>query len=1420
VRVASAARAIESSLVATIIMIVTLCAPAAAREVARFIPHLSLTDLQPVKVLFAPDDSTLLLVVNSNGRIDLFDISNSGRPVKITEISAAAVDAAFTPKGTSRDNIKIVSNSFDGSVRLWTLDGRPIGKPFKGHAGIVASVAFAPDGAHVASGGADGTVRMWTLDGKSLGEPFKGHEGIVYSVAFSPNGQRIVSAGADGTVRLWTLDGRPVGEPFKGHEGWISNATFSPDGTRILSGGRDGTVRIWTLDGKPAGEPFKGHAGKIYGVVFSPGGAPIISGGADGTVRLWAPSGEQIADPLKGHNGEVWTVAFSSDGTRFASGGDDGFVRVWMLAAKATPFKAHDGRALSVAFSPDGTRIVSGGADGTFRLWTITGQVAAKPVSAHEGRVLSVAFSPDGKLVVTAGSDGTVRLWELDGRPVGEPFKADKSWVSSAAFSPDGTQIVSGGADGTLRVWTLDGKSLGEPFKGHEGSVYSVAFSPNGQRIVSAGADGTVRLWTLDGKQVVAPFKGHDRRVWSVAFSRNGNRIISGGEDGTVRLWTPDGKPAAEPFTGHDIVFSVAYSSGDALIVSSGPDGIRLWTPDGRPAAEPIKGHEGTVWSVAFTRQNLQFVSGGMDGTVRVWTLDGKAAAEPFKGRGDPPLRAAFSPTGSHIAASDARRTQLWPLDGTAAGPLTIHHEALSLAFSPDAALIVSGGIDGMLRLSTLDGKESATRFGEHEGGVSSVAFSADGSRIVSGGRDGTVRLWTLEGKAVAEPFKGHKQVRSVAFSPDGSRIVSGDDDGTIRLWTIDGKAAAEPFKAGNDGILSIAFSPDGDHILSGDFNGIRRWSIQARTYSSWDSCAPRSGIGFLRNGQFWIGCSDRLILHTPSFKRLGEVFPTSLGIIGLLYSEGVYLPNDRMESPFQAIGSGGAVNWGRHAVAEVSLHRLRQVLLDDRTWFDRIQELAKNVYSTLSDWYQLLGWLKGAFWPVLGWLVALTAAISMWVVAPNRLATWVMPRVGSPEIPTWKWLAGVLTLFGYLGTTRRALRAWLRENGDTLYEQNFAGRIPVKEREKYCDLTYEPEIAAFAAALTTDAGIQLWINGVGGSGKSALSFQLARRARENNASSALPILVDEDWDGLLLDHIAQLLRVNDRCPTRKMVEVLGSGGELYPIIDSLSERGMPNAAEKVGNTVITGAFKSIVVTSRQSVSTGKAWQRFRSIIVMPLTAAQVPDYIGAYAPLNLQAQVADRIRPLIGDRSSLSPLFLRFAIEQALAGAATSTSTLDLILQYVEALRAHKLDLNADDMLRAASIAARESLRNRVVPGEIEQAYLRGVLVKEADALPFMNSKNNSSIDPAAIIEMLISCGLLNRNRTNRRLQFAYDPVAEKLAAHAATQELRGLAPSKSAFVTPRIRNANEVSGAASLDCMNALRVASLTVTFQRPGC
>ena len=129
---------------------------------------------------------------------------------------------------------------------------------FEGHEDGVRSVAFSDDGKHIVSGSGDRTVRLWDLEGNPIGEPFEGHESVVSSVAFSNDGKYIVSGSWDSTVRSWDLEGNSIGEPFKGHEDPVISVAFSDDGKYIVSGSWDSTVRLWDQRATPSANPLKG----------------------------------------------------------------------------------------------------------------------------------------------------------------------------------------------------------------------------------------------------------------------------------------------------------------------------------------------------------------------------------------------------------------------------------------------------------------------------------------------------------------------------------------------------------------------------------------------------------------------------------------------------------------------------------------------------------------------------------------------------------------------------------------------------------------------------------------------------------------------------------------------------------------------------------------------------------------------------------------------------------------------------------------------------------------------------------------------------------------------------------------------------------------------------------------------------------
>ena len=75
----------------------------------------------------------------------------------------------------------------------------------KGHLSRVTSVSFSPDGKRIVSGSWDETLKIWDVKTGQEMLTLKGHSDRVKSVSFSPDGKRIVSGSRDGTVKVWDI---------------------------------------------------------------------------------------------------------------------------------------------------------------------------------------------------------------------------------------------------------------------------------------------------------------------------------------------------------------------------------------------------------------------------------------------------------------------------------------------------------------------------------------------------------------------------------------------------------------------------------------------------------------------------------------------------------------------------------------------------------------------------------------------------------------------------------------------------------------------------------------------------------------------------------------------------------------------------------------------------------------------------------------------------------------------------------------------------------------------------------------------------------------------------------------------------------------------------------------------------------------
>jgi len=808
-------------------------------------------------VTFSPDGQDLAIGGSDpEAYVQIFDAANgrlkqtfSGQTDGVLGHTDAVMGLSY-----SRDGRRLLTCSFDKTVRLWNLQTGMHLKAFKGHSGWVWSAAFAPPPSpeeretRIVTAGQDGTAIVWDIETQKAGVPFAEHKGPVYSAAFSPDGKYVVSAGADNRVLMWDpADVRPIdfdsiiaNKPQKGskyvelgkpdgtdrHAAAVRTVGFSPDGLRIASAGNDNTIKVWNVAEHSLEKTLRGHAGWIRSCVFSADGSRLLSGSHDRRMMLWdygAYAEEKVLGSrvLQGHSDAVLHAEFSPSGDRIVTGGRDHTAVVWDIADdKSKSFvEGHAFLVSQAAFLPSsrelmGTypdgRVVTAGIDNTARVWDVARGVELLEMRMQPaGRAGALSVAPDGSAILTGNDGEGATLWDIATGQKPKTLANKRDEVVWTAFSPDGSQLFTGDAGGRCRLWNRADVSVIHELRAHRDRITGAVFSADGSTLLTSSADDTVVQWDVKtGLQRGLPLQ-HPQPVSSLAVTPDGRTAITGCNDGKVRIWDVAAGQVKDELLTADTQQMVALSRDGRRVVVT--DAVRrtvrlfdLATKTevaGVGPGDPLTGAPAPllnllprgflVWCAMFSADGTKLLTVGGDG-AKLW--DAEKADE----------LQSFSPQGA-VASVD---------------------------FSPNDSgkRIVTGSWDQSAKIWDSKSGQALQRLAAAgTGNVNSVRFSPSGLQVLTASADGKARLWNAAtGAPEGKIFNHGGVIYAAEFSPNGKLIVTCGDDMRACIWNVaDGTVKHSLVEGHVMAVRAVAFSRDGKFIATGsDDNTAIIWSV------------------------------------------------------------------------------------------------------------------------------------------------------------------------------------------------------------------------------------------------------------------------------------------------------------------------------------------------------------------------------------------------------------------------------------------------------------------------------------------------------------------------------------------------------------------------------------------------------------------
>lgn len=550
----------------------------------------------------------------------------------------------------SKDESKLLTCSYDGTIKLWNKETGECLKTFEGHKDWVFDVYFCKDDKRIVSISQDGTIRLWDIE--STKEINRIDSVDMIRLAVSPD-QNFVLAGKDNHVQLYDAESFNCIRTFKNSSFW-GDFVWHPNGKSFF---------VYTTDDKICNIDVTSGAchtlsqnmteAFLINMTINPQGTQIAGAygyrsSEPGYVKVWdAVNGKELF-VLRDIDEWVNGVSYSPDGKILASTSMGGDVRLWNTTNGACidVMKRHSFASGSPHFNKDGSSFITDSADGTARLWDLSKD--DKDVDyLNDRNVYNMFFDQTGNNVIACSKDSSY-VYDITNKKV--KYNLPKCSVQiSKAFFVDNKAIhaLASNYKDTIMLLNWQKKQWERKFKGLKAT--RIAVKSDISTFACLTKDSNLQIYDIPTEKIVKNL-GKQHGFISMCFSPDGKLFAEACSDSLVKIWDTERWICKQTInTHHDTENSyfMQISNDNNYLLRGKGNKLVVWNINSGKYEKSFEGHRSNIYGCSLSADDKYLVTVSHDILVKIWDFESTTCIQTFKitqyGY------AAFSPNGSHI---------------------------------------------------------------------------------------------------------------------------------------------------------------------------------------------------------------------------------------------------------------------------------------------------------------------------------------------------------------------------------------------------------------------------------------------------------------------------------------------------------------------------------------------------------------------------------------------------------------------------------------------------------------------------------------------------------------------------------------------------------------------------------------------------